>query len=401
MSHSPRLRVLLAAQAAFMLGFSSVVPFIAVLAESRFALGPEVIGAIVGTRVAVQQGLFLVGGALCDRFGARLLLMLGCGVRAAGFGVLATSASPLPFVVGVVLIGIAGALFSPAVDAYAAAADADASRGNGARSPFGALQWAGEAGGILGAAIGTALMPGAALPVTLVASALFLAAMLVLARMLPRRAASPADGETSTRNAIPRPGAVLLLAAGAATLLPSYTQLFSLVPLGLSARALDGGLVGAVSIVLSSAVLALHWPLARLRARLGRPRAVAAGVAAALVAAVSGAVSAEAESTLAFAAATAVSTLGIAVSLLLAAPAAQSLIAAAGAPLRRATRLGAFATTGGLLALAASGLCGVVAGSAGLTAAWVLAAVVPLAGLACALAAIRPLSRLTPERTNP
>ncbi len=52
---------MLAAQAAFMIGFSSVVPFIAVLADDRFHLGPAAIGAIVGARVAVQQGLFIVG----------------------------------------------------------------------------------------------------------------------------------------------------------------------------------------------------------------------------------------------------------------------------------------------------------------------------------------------------
>ena len=89
MSTAPRLRVLLLAQAAFMVGFSSVVPFIAVLADARFGLGPAAIGAIVGARVAVQQGLFLVGGALADRFGPRALLLSGCAVRAAGFVLLA------------------------------------------------------------------------------------------------------------------------------------------------------------------------------------------------------------------------------------------------------------------------------------------------------------------------
>jgi MFS family permease len=396
-SASPRLRVMLAAQAAFMIGFSSVVPFIAVLADDRFALGPAAVGATVGARVAVQQGLFIVGGALADRLGPRALLLTGCAVRAVGFVMLALAPTPAVFVIAVLLIGMAGALFSPAVDAYVGAADA-ASRARprpvGARrwsapTPFAALALAGEAGGIVGAAVGALFMPAYAVPVVIVASAVFIAALVVLARLLPARPpaaamrdARVADGaEAGDHRDLGRPRRVLPSAIGAATVLAVYTQLFSLLPLGMAARGVGGGWVGAVSIVLSATVVLLQWPLSRVAERLTRPRAVAAGVAAALAAAVAGAVSAAAASVPAFAAAAASAAVCTALAVMLATPSAQSLVAAAGPISRRATRLGALASAGGVLALAASALAGAVAGASGLAAAWLIVALLPAAGL--------------------
>lgn len=409
---------MLAAQAAFMIGFSSVVPFIAVLADDRFALGPAAIGAIVGVRVAVQQGLFVVGGALADRLGARLLLLTGCAVRAAGFLLLALAPTPALFVIGVLLIGMAGALFSPAVDAYVGAADA-ASRTRspsvGARRwsappPFAALALAGEAGGIIGAAVGAVFMPAFAVPVVVSASAVFVAALAALARLLPTRL--PADTVVPVvaaeivphevdiayraQTGVPAVGErlrrVLPSAVGAATVLTVYTQLFSLLPLGMTTHGIGGGWVGAVSIVLSATIVLLQWPLSRLAEWLTRPRAVAVGVAAALTATVAGAISAAAASLSAFAAAAAVAAVCTALAVMLATPSAQSLVAEAGAHSRRATRLGALASAGGVLALAVSALAGAVAGAAGLTAAWMLVAALPALGLVFACIGARTAS---------
>lgn len=395
MNTSPRLRVLLAAQAAFMVGFSSVVPFIAVLADDRFALSPAAIGAIVGARVAVQQGLFIIGGALADRLGARTLLLTGCAVRAGGFLLLALAPTPTVFVVAVLLIGVAGALFSPAVDAYVGAADAEArarprpGSGSGPRAPtpFAALALAGEAGGIVGAAVGALLMPAHAVPVVIAASAVFAAALAALARLLPARPTAVRTPPTAVPSgvdvghAVPRLRRVLPSAAGAATVLAVYTQLFSLIPLGMAARGVNGGWVGAVSIVLSTTIVVLQWPLSRLAERLTRPRAVVVGVAAAVLAAGAGAVSVVAASLPAFAVAAATAAVCTALAVMLATPSAQSLVATAGSASRRATRLGALASAGGALALAASALAGAMAGAAGLPAAWLVVAVLPATGL--------------------
>lgn len=413
MSTAPRLRVLLLAQAAFMVGFSSVVPFIAVLADARFGLGPAAIGAIVGARVAVQQGLFLVGGALADRFGPRALLLSGCAVRAAGFVLLAFAPTPAVFVAAVLIIGVAGALFSPAVDAYVGAVDTAVrsapapvqTRPIAAPTPFAALALAGEAGGIVGAVVGAVMMPVHAVPVVVGASIVFAIALAVLAGLLPGRetphgtplprARPAATPPPSTPRA--RPGrAVILSATGAATVLAVYTQLFSLLPTEMAARDIDGGWVGGVSVVLSVTILTLQWPLSRLVERLTRPRAVVVGVAAALLAALVGAGAAATADPLSFAGAAVLATIATAVAIMLATPSAQSLLAGAGSDARRATRLGALASGGGLLALGASTLSGAVAAGIGLPAAGLTAALLPAAGLVFACIGAR-----TPADSHP
>lgn len=127
-ARTPR-RTLLGAQLLFNLGFYAVVPFIALVLTDDFALGGAAVGAVLGVRTFAQQGMFLLGGILTDRFGARAVILVGCGVRALGFLTLAASLWPavpsLPwFVVGTVTTGLGGALFSPALNTLVATADA-------------------------------------------------------------------------------------------------------------------------------------------------------------------------------------------------------------------------------------------------------------------------------------
>lgn len=70
--------MLLTTQALFNVGFYAVVPFIAVVLRGDFGLGAAAVGLVLGARTFAQQGLFLVGGELADRFGARGVIALGC-----------------------------------------------------------------------------------------------------------------------------------------------------------------------------------------------------------------------------------------------------------------------------------------------------------------------------------
>ena len=47
--------------------------------------GAFLIGLVLGARTFSQQGLFLLGGMLADRFGPRALIVAGCAVRVAGY----------------------------------------------------------------------------------------------------------------------------------------------------------------------------------------------------------------------------------------------------------------------------------------------------------------------------
>ena len=88
---APRSGALLGTQLLFNVGFFAVVPFLAGILREDFALAGASVGLVLGLRTAAQQGLFLFGGALADRFGARFLILLGCAVRVAGFSLLAWS----------------------------------------------------------------------------------------------------------------------------------------------------------------------------------------------------------------------------------------------------------------------------------------------------------------------
>ena len=132
--------LLLSTQALFNVGFYAVVPFIAVVLRGDFGLGAAAVGLVLGARTFAQQGLFLVGGELADRFGARGIIVLGCSVRVAGFLALAASLlTPEPtlslFVAGTLVTGLGGALFSPGINMLVAEADSGRPGGGSRCSP--------------------------------------------------------------------------------------------------------------------------------------------------------------------------------------------------------------------------------------------------------------------------
>ena len=104
--------VLLGSQFVFNIGFMRLCPFSSVPAR-RYAVIRR--RHRTGAWVAhfSQQGMFIVGGALSDRFGARIVILWGCFIRIAGFLLLALGHSLWPIVLGACLTGVGGALFSP------------------------------------------------------------------------------------------------------------------------------------------------------------------------------------------------------------------------------------------------------------------------------------------------
>ena len=113
--------VLLGTQTLFNIGFYAVVPFLAVVLANDFLLAGTAVGLILGVRTFAQQGLFLAGGSLADRFGARIMILIGCAVRASGFLMLAASlwgSRPILwlFILGTLFTGFGGALFSPGLN---------------------------------------------------------------------------------------------------------------------------------------------------------------------------------------------------------------------------------------------------------------------------------------------
>ena len=281
-----RTPVLLATQLLFNIGFYAVVPFLALVLTDDFALAATTVGLVLGVRTFAQQGMFLVGGVLADRFGARRMILLGCGVRVSGFVLLAgallvTTSGLAIFVVGTVLTGLGGALFSPGLNILLA--DAERRRPDGRRSRASLFAWlsiAGELGAVAGPLVGAALFGWGFAAVALCGAGLFVAIGAFLALALPRDREAPAlHGGTG------RPGRwwalrdrrfVAFSSAHAADLL-AYNQLYLALPLALAQTADPAAATALMFACVSALTLALQIPIARWCARVGPPRALRTG----------------------------------------------------------------------------------------------------------------------------
>ena len=270
--------MLLTTQALFNVGFYAVVPFIAVVLRGDFGLGAAAVGLVLGARTFAQQGLFLVGGELADRFGERGVIALGCAVRVGGFLALAGSllaADPVLwlFVAGTVVTGLGGALFSPGVNMLVA--EADGAR-PGRVSLFAWLTFAGEAGAVLGPLAGAALL-GHGFPVVAGAGAALFAAMgIALWALLPRGVHTHAHHGRTPWASLRDLRFVRFAAVHSVDLL-AYNQLYLAIPLELARVGAGPEFIGLLFAEVSAITLLLQLPVARLASRVGPAAGLRAG----------------------------------------------------------------------------------------------------------------------------
>lgn len=292
---SPRVRgevpALLGTQLLFNIGFYAVVPFLALVLTEDFGLAGAAVGLILGVRTFAQQGLFIVGGTLADRFGARSVILVGCAVRALGFFTLAASlftGSPVLwlFIAGTLLTGFGGALFSPGLNVLVAAAETTL-RGDKHPAPqrvtlFAWLSVTGEIGAVVGPLVGAALWGWGFATVAGLGAAFFLGIGVLLWRTLgntPRPATSHAGAtETSRRSwGSLRDRRFIAFAGLHAVDLLAYNQLYLAIPLELGRAEVATQWLGLVFAWVSVLTLALQLPISWLAARVGAPAALRMG----------------------------------------------------------------------------------------------------------------------------
>ena len=114
------------------------------------------VGLVLGLRTFSQQGLFVVGGALVDRYGVRPVVLTGCVAADRRIRWLGYAEQTWAVIGAVLLIGFAAALFSPAVESEVARqAVAREEEGDGPRTGVLALfTVAGQAGAFVGPLLG-------------------------------------------------------------------------------------------------------------------------------------------------------------------------------------------------------------------------------------------------------
>lgn len=276
--------MLLGSQLVFNLGFYAVVPFLAVVQREDHLLGGVAIGLVLGVRTFAQQGMFLLGGVLVDRWGPRALIGMGCFVRCAGFATLGGAQGLGWLLVGAVLTGFGGALFSPALQVLVAHAEERRPPGPSAHRAtlFAVLAVVGEVGAAVGPVIGAALLGGGFSTVAWSGAVLFALVGGVLMALLPGRApqqrsAADAPGRRCQLPAsLRQPRFVAFAALGSVNLL-AYNQLYLSVPFELQRVGADERALGWLFVLVSVLTITTQLPLARGARRIGPARSLPLG----------------------------------------------------------------------------------------------------------------------------
>ena len=106
-------RLLMINQFGINLGFYMLMPYLAGYLAGPLGLAAWAVGLVLGVRNFSQQGMFIVGGTLADRLGYKPLIVAGCLLRTAGFGLLVFAHSLPAVLIASAATGFAGALFNP------------------------------------------------------------------------------------------------------------------------------------------------------------------------------------------------------------------------------------------------------------------------------------------------
>jgi MFS family permease len=186
---SPLLRLLILTQLAFNVGFFAVLPFLSEHLGQGIGMAGWLVGFVLGLRTFSQQGLFVVGGALADRYGIRPVVLAGCVLRIAGFVWLGSAERTWAVVGAVLLIGFAAALFSPAVESEVArqAVLWEEESGEDRTRVLALFTVAGQAGAFVGPLLGALLLAVDFRTACLAGAGVFVLVLAGHAWLLPQR----------------------------------------------------------------------------------------------------------------------------------------------------------------------------------------------------------------------
>jgi MFS family permease len=258
------------------LGFYMVLPFLAAYLRHDLGFATALVGLILGLRTLSQQGLYLVGGTASDRLGPQPMIVLGCGLRVAGFGLFALTTSVAGIVAATLFTGIAGAFFNPAVRAYLTHEHPDRRA-----EAFAVFNVVGNAGAVLGPLVGVALLGVSFQVVSLGACLVFAALTIAQVLALPRRATAPL-GQTvlASWGEVLANGRFLAFTLAGSAYFTLVNQLYLALPLEAQRVTGRAGAVMVLFVVSTVIGIACQMPVTRwCRAQWSAGRATAVGLA--------------------------------------------------------------------------------------------------------------------------
>ncbi len=107
----PGVAVLMINWAFMTAGFFMLIPFVSVYGTRELGLSAAAVGLVLATRMVVQQGLTIFGGAIADGIGYKPVITLGMFVRMLGFVVFAFAHSFGGLMLGAVIAALGGVMF--------------------------------------------------------------------------------------------------------------------------------------------------------------------------------------------------------------------------------------------------------------------------------------------------
>lgn len=277
------VRILLINQLGIYLGFFMLLPYLSLYLSAQAGLAGWAVGLVLGVRNFFQQGMFLLGGTLTDRYGYRMPVIAGCALRTAGFALLGVVTTLPSLIVAAMVTGLAGALFTPAVRVGLAM-----EAGERRIEAFAISNIVYRVGALAGPLLGLALLTVSFRATCLAAAGVFAVLSLIQIRALPRKQIEIREGRIlhEVRGVAGNRGLIAFSLAMAGAYLLSF-QMYLAIPI--QARAVAGSesdaLVAALFLV--AGVLALTCQLrvtAWCRRTLGPARSLPVGVGAMAVA---------------------------------------------------------------------------------------------------------------------
>ncbi|MEV6504500.1 MFS transporter [Streptomyces sp. NPDC051642] len=279
---SPLLRLLILTQLAFNIGFFAVLPFLAEHLADAIGMAGWLVGLVLGLRTFSQQGLFVVGGALADRYGVRPVVLAGCVLRIAGFGWLGYAEETWGVVGAVLLIGFAAALFSPAVESEVARQAVEwEETGGGSRTRVLALfTVAGQVGAFVGPLLGALLLAVDFRVACLAGAGVFVLVLAGHAWLLPQHIPGrPHIKEEGGLRALVRNRPFLALCCAYGAYLLAYNQLYLALPEEVERAAGSQAPLAWLFALSSLLVVSAQLPVTRWAGeRLDPRRSMAAGL---------------------------------------------------------------------------------------------------------------------------
>jgi len=385
---SPLLRLLILTQLAFNIGFFAVLPFLAEHLGTGIGLAGWLVGFVLGLRTFSQQGLFVVGGALTDRYGVRPVVLAGCVLRIAGFAWLGYAGHVASVIGAVLLIGFAAALFSPAVESEVARqAVVWEEDGNGPRTRvFALFTVAGQAGAFVGPLLGALLLSVDFRAVCLAGAGIFVLVLAGHAWLLPQHI--PGRQRTRVKGGVLpmlRNRRFLALCCAYGAYLLAYNQLYLALPAEVERAAGSQTPLSWLFALSSALVVAAQLPVTRwVGERLSLRASMAGGLAliAAGFAVVAAALPAGATGTAGLMPAAGFVVL-LTLGQMLVAPAARAWVPDLAVEGRLGLYTGALSSVSGLIVLVGSSATGTLLDTGLPTAVpWLVLAAVPVAAIA-------------------